>query len=109
MEYVQAHATYRFYVVDEEEEKPRLLVSPAAYSLLEEDPYTDHGDNACARRSGFSNQTFDYRTLPLPPIPSLNGEPSKLRKSSSRSWAQLPIHSISPRASPSLFFLITIH
>lgn len=26
MEYVQAHATYRFYVVDEEEEKPRLLV-----------------------------------------------------------------------------------
>jgi hypothetical protein len=26
MEFVQAHATYRFVILDEEEEKPRLLV-----------------------------------------------------------------------------------
>lgn len=27
MEFVQAHASYRFVVQDEEEEKPRILVS----------------------------------------------------------------------------------
>jgi hypothetical protein len=29
-EFVQAHATYRFVMLDEEDERPRLLVSPSA-------------------------------------------------------------------------------
>ena len=33
VELSQAHATYRFIVCDEEEEKPRLLVSPALVDL----------------------------------------------------------------------------
>lgn len=28
-EFVQAHATYRFVILDDEDERPRLLVSPS--------------------------------------------------------------------------------
>jgi ubiquitin-protein ligase E3 D len=34
MEFVQAHATYRFVILDEEDELPRILVCPSTHSLI---------------------------------------------------------------------------
>jgi hypothetical protein len=34
MEFVQAHATYRFVILDEEDELPRILVRPSTRSFI---------------------------------------------------------------------------
>jgi ubiquitin-protein ligase E3 D len=34
MEFVQAHATYRFVILDEEDELPRILVCPSTRSFV---------------------------------------------------------------------------
>lgn len=53
-EYIHAHATYRFVIMDEEEEKPRILVSDAT---LTPSPCCSHSN------TGLAVQTSDAHRL----------------------------------------------
>jgi hypothetical protein len=54
LEFVHAHATYRFVIFDEEDERPRILVCVVFHK--------DYiiANWACHNRSGCSNQPSDW-------------------------------------------------
>ncbi len=74
-EFVQAHATYRFIILDEEEEKPRMLVSK-----LVQNTGLIPDSEARQLRYGCSNLTFVWLTRHPDHMLYPKARPSELRK-----------------------------